>query len=37
MNALKFQFEMLEEARLFMKSIPTDARNKIYYSQSHRP
>ena len=32
MNALKFQFEMLEEARLFMKSIPTDARNKIYYN-----
>ena len=23
---------MLEEARLFMKSIPTDARNKIYYN-----
>ena len=32
MNALKFQFEMLEEARLFMKSITTDARNKIYYN-----
>ncbi|MGN1246634.1 MAG: type II toxin-antitoxin system RelE/ParE family toxin [Muribaculaceae bacterium] len=32
MKKLKFQFEMLEEARLFMKSIPSDARNKIYYN-----
>lgn len=32
MDGTIFQFLLLEEARLFLRSIPEQARNKIYYN-----